>query len=99
MRFTNLAIAPALAALTSAEIIKVEVGEKNGIKFTPDNIKAAKGDIVEFHFDSMHSVVAGAFDKPCNPVSSGGFYSDELPKGDNVSQFSLPRICCSFVNR
>lgn len=77
--FAVLAARPA-----SADVYKVEVG-KGGLRYTPNTIKADKGDIVEFHFDGMHSVVAGDFKKPCTPVSSGGFYSGTLPDGDKVS--------------
>ncbi|KAL7940123.1 Cupredoxin [Trichoderma barbatum] len=78
-----------LAAGASAETIKVEVG-KSGSKtiFNPESIKANKGDVVEFHFDSEHSVVAGDFKSPCTPVSTGGFYSGTLPSGDK-SSFSV----------
>ncbi|KAL6887044.1 Cupredoxin [Trichoderma evansii] len=73
-----------LAAISaSAAIIRVEVGQ-TGLKYTPDTIKANKGDIVEFHFDGMHSVVAGDFSKPCTPATSGGFYSGILPTGDET---------------
>ncbi|KAI5456942.1 Cupredoxin [Mariannaea sp. PMI_226] len=71
-----------LAAGASAETIKVEVG-KGGLQFSPNSIKAAKGDTVEFHFDGAHSVVSGPFASPCTPASSGGFFSGPLPKGDN----------------
>lgn len=77
--FSVLAARPA-----SADVYKVEVG-KGGLRYTPNNIKADKGDIVEFHFDAMHSVIAGDFKKPCTPVSSGGFYSGVLPDGNKVS--------------
>ncbi|KAK7414101.1 hypothetical protein QQX98_007044 [Neonectria punicea] len=76
----NLALLSLLAG-ASAETHKVQVG-KSGDVFSPDSIKAAKGDVIEFHFDSMHSVVAGDFKKPCNPLSDGGFYSGSLPDGD-----------------
>lgn len=82
----NLAILAVIAAVTaSAAVIRVEVGQ-NGIRYTPDTIKANKGDIVDFHFDGMHTVVAGDFNKPCTPVTSGGFYSGTVPNGDEVSQ-------------
>ncbi|KAI5462788.1 Cupredoxin, partial [Mariannaea sp. PMI_226] len=73
-----------LAIGASAAVHRVEVGE-NGFTYTPDTIQADKGDIVEFHFSAItHTVVAGNFDKPCTPVSSGGFYSGMLPNGDQT---------------
>lgn len=89
MYYTTLNIC-ALAALVvgaSAATHQVEVG-KGGLTYNPDTITADKGDIVEFHFDSMHSVVAGDFENPCTPVTSGGFYSGVLPMGDK-SFFSI----------
>ncbi|KAI5455795.1 hypothetical protein BGZ63DRAFT_323599, partial [Mariannaea sp. PMI_226] len=78
-----------LAVGASAEIIKVEVG-KSGSKtiFDPESIKANQGDVVEFHFNSQHSVVAGDFEKACTPVTAGGFYSGTLPSGDKTT-FSI----------
>ncbi|KAI8664438.1 hypothetical protein NCS55_00952500 [Fusarium keratoplasticum] len=89
MQFTSLSVAlfALLAVGASATTHRVEVG-KGGLKYTPDTISAAKGDIIEFHFDSMHSVVAGDFNKPCTPVTSGGFYSGDLPASGN-SFFSI----------
>ncbi|KAH8129467.1 hypothetical protein ACSS6W_008203 [Trichoderma asperelloides] len=80
----NLAILAVLAAVpASAAVFRVEVGQ-SGLRYTPDTIKANKGDIVDFHFDAMHSVVAGNFNKPCTPATSGGFYSGTMPMGDET---------------
>ncbi|RMJ20133.1 hypothetical protein CDV36_000237 [Fusarium kuroshium] len=89
MQFTrlNVALLALFAIGASAATHKVEVG-KGGLKYTPDTITAAKGDIIEFHFDSMHTVVAGDFNKPCTPATSGGFYSGELPASGS-SFFSI----------
>lgn len=75
------------ASQVSAKTITVEVGQ-DGLSFAPDNIKAAEGDTVEFHFDSSHSVNSGPFAKPCSPSTEGGFGSGPLPNGDN-SWFSV----------
>ncbi|KAI8716793.1 hypothetical protein NCS52_00973700 [Fusarium sp. LHS14.1] len=89
MQFTslNVALLALLAVGASAANHKVEVG-KGGLNYNPNTIKAAKGDIIEFHFDSMHTVVAGDFNKPCTPAASGGFYSGDLPAKGN-SFFSI----------
>ncbi|RSL49163.1 hypothetical protein CEP54_012541 [Fusarium duplospermum] len=89
MQFTrfNVALLALIAVGASAATHKVEVG-KGGLKYTPGTITAAKGDIIEFHFGSMHTVVAGDFNKPCAPAASGGFYSGELPASGN-SFFSI----------
>lgn len=90
MQFTSLRVAllALIAVGASAATHKVEVG-KGGLKYTPDTITAAKGDIIEFHFDSEHTVTAGDFSKPCTPATSGGFYSGDLPAKGNVSLHSL----------
>lgn len=74
-----------LVGVANAKMILVEVG-KGGLVYSPDTIKAAVGDVVEFHFDAKHSVVAGDFKKPCTPAASGGFFSGFLPTSDTVSQ-------------
>jgi plastocyanin len=43
----------------------------NGLNFEPDNISAAIGDIIEFHFlPKNHSVVQSSFSNPCQPLST-----------------------------
>lgn len=88
MQYTNLklAVLSLLAANAAAKTIRVDVGTK-GKTFSPDNVTAGQGDMVEFHFSkSKHSVVAGDYDKACSPVGSGGFYSGTVQaKGDEVS--------------
>ncbi|KAK0383248.1 hypothetical protein NLU13_9161 [Sarocladium strictum] len=79
----NLAALALTASQVSAEVHKVQVGQ-DGLTFSPNNIKASKGDLVEFHFDGDHSVVASDFDAPCTPAKSGGFGSGPLPDGDKT---------------
>lgn len=78
--YTFATAALALAAGVAGEVITVEVGQ-GGKRFSPDNIKAAEGDIVEFNFNSQHSVVASDFDSPCKPASDGGFFSGVMKSG------------------
>ncbi|KAF4463619.1 extracellular serine-rich [Fusarium albosuccineum] len=84
MHCPSVAVLAVLAAGASAATHKVEMGE-GGLTFKPDSLKAAKGDTVEFHFDSLHSVVAGDFKKPCEPAANGGFYSGDLPDGKKTT--------------
>jgi len=93
MHFTSLSVAllALLAVGASAATHKVEVG-KGGLNYNPNTIKATKGDIIEFHFDSMHTVTAGDFNKPCTPAASGGFYSGALPGEGNVRLYSLTSL-------
>ncbi|KAJ4193662.1 hypothetical protein NW755_003656 [Fusarium falciforme] len=82
-KILNVAILAMLAAGGSPATHRVEVGQRG--RFAPDTITADKGDIVEFHFNAMHNVVAGDFKNPCTPIASGGFYSGTMPVGDKVS--------------
>lgn len=72
------------ARLTVAETIVIEGGNTY---FNPSSVNASVGDILEFHFlPNNHSVVMGNFSNPCQPASTGGFYSGFLPanEGENV---------------
>jgi len=62
--------------LAVAKTIDVDVGN-GGLTFSPSNIKADKGDKVQFHFYAGdHSVAQSSFDKPCVPLAGGGgFFS------------------------
>ncbi|KND90747.1 hypothetical protein TOPH_04606 [Tolypocladium ophioglossoides CBS 100239] len=76
MHFRNFKVAAlaVIASTSAAKAISIDVGE-NGLTYSPSNSKAAAGESVEFHFYAQHSVVAADFSKPCNPASSGGFFS------------------------
>lgn len=76
-----------VSGLVSAATIKIEVG-KGGFVFSPTEVKAAVGDVLEFHYlAGNHSVVQGDFDNACHPSTTGGFFSGYLPatNGENVS--------------
>ncbi|KAL7799121.1 Cupredoxin [Trichoderma ceciliae] len=93
MLFTSLAVAT-LSAVASAKTIRIDVGENGALNFTPDNLQASTGDILEFHYHSInHSVVAADFAKPCQPKAEGGFYSGFFPtssgENDNVFQVAV----------
>lgn len=80
MHFTSVTAAALsmLAMQAQAKTVTVGVG-KGGLKFDPDNIKADKGDMIEFHFyPQQHNVVLGNKDKACTPATSGGFYSGTM---------------------
>ena len=60
-----LTLSPLLAY---AATHSVTVGQ-NGLSYSPNNIKAAVGDKVDFNFfPKNHSVVASSFAKPCVPI-------------------------------
>ncbi|KAG5997222.1 hypothetical protein E4U43_002696 [Claviceps pusilla] len=77
MYFTDIAAAAAaslLAVQVSAKTIVIDVG-KDGLVFSPDSVKADVGDVLEYHFNNVHSVAMGDFTSGCAPPSKGGFYS------------------------
>lgn len=61
----------------SAATITVMVGQGGNFAFTPNEVKAAKGDVVQFQFPAggNHSVVEGDFNNACLPAATGGFFS------------------------
>ena len=65
MRCPSLSIAVLVvlgAALACAKTIRVEVGQERRTPIHPRYYSVLlRGDIVEFHFDAVHSVVAGDF--------------------------------------
>ncbi|UKZ46541.1 hypothetical protein TrVGV298_000746 [Trichoderma virens] len=93
MLFTSLAVAT-LSAVASAKTIRIDVGE-SGLSFTPNDIEAAVGDILEFHYHPKnHSVVAADFATPCKPKAEGGFYSGFFPtaSGENLLQENVFQV-------
>ncbi|CAG8980256.1 hypothetical protein HYALB_00013262 [Hymenoscyphus albidus] len=63
----------------------VKVGGNNGtLKFQPDDIQAAVGDMIQFQFaPNNHSVVQSTFDAPC--IASGSVYSGYMPVAASAS--------------
>ncbi|KAI9052204.1 hypothetical protein LZ554_003563 [Drepanopeziza brunnea f. sp. 'monogermtubi'] len=91
MQFTTLAlsalsIGSALAQSAGIRVHVVRVGAMNGsLIYSPDNIKAAVGDMVQFQFaPNNHSVTQSTFDQPCQPIApagsnGAGIYSGFMP--------------------
>ncbi|KAJ5046752.1 uncharacterized protein L3040_003982 [Drepanopeziza brunnea f. sp. 'multigermtubi'] len=91
MQFTTLAlsalsICSALAQSAGIKVHVVRVGAMNGsLIYSPDNIKAAVGEMVQFQFaPNNHSVTQSTFDQPCQPIapagsSGAGIYSGFMP--------------------
>lgn len=80
-----------LVNLAAAKKIDVDVG-KDGLKFTPDEIKAEVGDVVVFHFaKDRHDVSQGPFDKPCQPYLEDGLWSGTInAEGTTGVTFTVP---------
>lgn len=88
-----LVAATAFASLACAETHTITAREDN--TFDPDTLRAAQGDVVEFHFErGNHSVVAGNYDFPCSPMQLGdGFFSGFMDTDDDTAvsqERSLP---------
>ncbi|KAK7743458.1 hypothetical protein SLS53_003992 [Cytospora paraplurivora] len=57
--------------------------------FDPTNTTADVGDILEFHFKAHNrSVVQGDYERPCQPASTGGFYSGFFVEADETKENS-----------
>ncbi|EPE28807.1 Cupredoxin [Glarea lozoyensis ATCC 20868] len=81
MLYTTASIL-AFAAAASAVTIPVQVGVVSPDKpniFSPEDITAEVGDIIEFKFNPKnHTVTQSSFAAPCKPIS-GGFFSEFVP--------------------
>ncbi len=84
MHFIKLLSAAALPVSVLAVSHDIDVAQ-NGLNYSPNNVQAAAGDTLNFHFLSApHSVAQSTFDKPCQP-SSGGIWSGVVSdSGSNV---------------
>ncbi|KAL8388205.1 hypothetical protein RB595_009383 [Gaeumannomyces hyphopodioides] len=78
---TGLIAAIAVAAARAA-VHKIDVG-KGGKTYTPDVVKADKGDVLEFRFvGGTHDAVTGDMDRPCQPArKKDGAFSSGVFKG------------------
>ncbi|PSR77107.1 hypothetical protein BD289DRAFT_347284, partial [Coniella lustricola] len=77
------------ARLAAAATIVINAGD---VYFDPPSVNASVGDILEFHFlPHNHSVVMGDLTSPCQPATSGGFYSGFLTAldGENAQVFQV----------
>ncbi|KAI8264470.1 hypothetical protein K4K56_005400 [Colletotrichum sp. SAR 10_98] len=94
MTTTASAVAASSSSSASGTVHVVKVGD-GGLTFSPNDVKAAVGDTVEFHFyPKAHSVAQSSFDKPCEPLSNGtatGFFSGPVPvsSGEGADVFSV----------
>ncbi|KAK2737424.1 hypothetical protein FQN57_007514 [Myotisia sp. PD_48] len=83
----------ALATMAAAETIHVQVGQGEKLTYTPNVIKAEKGDNVVFHFvGGHHDVAQGSHDSPCQSSGEGSIWSgviDAEETGGKVT-FTVP---------
>lgn len=95
MQFKAVLLAVAsVACVHAAETHKVNVGE-SGLSFSPEEVKAAKGDTIEFHFfSSSHDAVMGLADRPCEAMGMmDGSFASGVPEGDQVVSVIAPCHC------
>ncbi|KAJ3483601.1 hypothetical protein NLG97_g7267 [Lecanicillium saksenae] len=88
MHFTNAVL---LATVASAKTLRVDVG-KNGLVYTPNDIKASVGDEVSFFFHPMnHTVSQSNFKQPCSPLADGFFsgFVPTKPEDAGLSSFTI----------
>ncbi|KAL2075516.1 hypothetical protein VTL71DRAFT_459 [Oculimacula yallundae] len=100
MQFTTLALSALCVGSAIAQtaggimVHVVRVGSMNGsIKFYPDKVKAAVGDMVQFQFaPNNHSVVQSTFDLPCQPIAASsnvtGLFTGYMPVSPNATTTS-----------
>ncbi|KAG9236376.1 Cupredoxin [Amylocarpus encephaloides] len=70
-------------AMTTVHVVRVG-GLDGSLTFSPDNVKANIGDMVQFQFaPKNHSVVTSTFDAPCAPA--GSIFSGYMPVSPNAS--------------
>jgi plastocyanin len=87
---------PLIHAQSGNGVHTIDVGE-DGLSFNPASLTVAPGDKVEFHFyPPNHSVVQASFANPCQPISSGGFFSGFFKTTEesvSSSNYNEPKIC------
>lgn len=79
------------ASAASAATWQINVSNATaGLVFSPNNITAAVGDVVQFTFNPKnHSVTQSSFAQPCTPLY-GGFDTGFLPVANGTEASSLP---------
>ncbi|KAJ0107326.1 hypothetical protein J7T55_015792 [Diaporthe amygdali] len=97
MQFTTAALA-VLAGVASAQKVQVVTVStaNNSLVYTPDNIKASAGEMVQFQFVAgNHTVTQSTFDQPCTPINSimsnvTGFHSGYQPAAASKQTGMIP---------
>lgn len=112
MHFTQSTLLAIMATLATAQttdvkvhVVKVSSGTAPALTFTPNNLKAAVGDIIQFQFGiGNHTVTQSSFDAPCLPLGYDanaqdpagnltGIHSGHMPVkagDDSVPTFTVP---------
>lgn len=89
--------ASSLITTSLAATFNVAVG-KDGTKFTPDFVRAAKGDEIIFEFyPKNHTVTQSTLAQPCLPIASGGD-SGYIPVAAGVTERPVKRLVVEDPN-
>jgi plastocyanin len=76
---TGAAAAQSGTASSASNVQVIAVG-KTALKMEPADVIVPAGNIIEFHFyNGAHSVAQSAFDSPCQPLNTTGFFSGSQP--------------------
>ncbi|KAI1800934.1 hypothetical protein F4811DRAFT_486500 [Daldinia bambusicola] len=93
---TTAALLTLLGSAAAQKVHVVSVGSPNGtLTFSPDNMKAEVGDMIQFQFrGGNHSVVQSNFDNPCTPISDHtnqtGMFSGYQPVAASKAMGMIP---------
>ncbi|CAN8103346.1 unnamed protein product [Discula destructiva] len=105
MQFAPTLLA-ALASVASAQTVHVVTvaSSNNSLIYTPNNVKAAVGDMVQFQFVAgNHTVTQSTFDQPCRPIDTvmtnvTGFHSGYMPAAASASTGMIPTYTIMINN-
>jgi plastocyanin len=75
------------AAASVSGVHSVKVGP--ALDFTPDTVKAAVGDWIEYTFTGGHSVAQSSFGAPCMPISGSAGVFSGFPNNGDVWRFQV----------
>ncbi|TGJ86763.1 hypothetical protein E0Z10_g1980 [Xylaria hypoxylon] len=108
MYFSTSVITTALLGLASAQNVHVvsvsSTTDKTLLAFTPNNIKAAAGDMIQFQFlNGNHSVVQSNFDNPCTPIqalvkNATGMFSGYMDVAASEATGMIPTYTMEVAN-
>lgn len=97
-----------MRVLTTSIAQKVQVvtvsSANNSLVYSPNNIKAAAGDMVQFQFVAgNHTVTQSTFDQPCRPINSvmtnvTGFHSGYMPVAASQATGMIPTYTIQINN-
>jgi plastocyanin len=98
MKFQVASALFALAGTVAAQTMHVVTVGNGGLKFCPEQITAASGDLVQFQFyPNNHTVTQGFFAKGCTPISQApapntaqGAFSGFMPVSNTSEATTIP---------